>query len=205
MIFSRRQVVPAGALSLLAVIFLPVAKSEAQLKIGIVDVNRAFLSSAKTKEAQAKINEAKSAATAEFNVRADAYKKAIDEVNQMNQQLEAPALSAEAKSGKARDRDEKIAQIKTMEREITDFRQTREQQLQQQIQRAKEQLVQEITGVVLGLAKTKKLDLVFDKSGASFNGFSPVLFSPESDDFTAEVIAALKKSERPQSPPTPKP
>ena len=42
--------------------------------------------------------------------------------------------------------------------------------------------------------KAHNMDLVFDKSGASFNGFSPVLFSRESADFTAEVIAALPKS-----------
>ncbi|MGI8431432.1 MAG: OmpH family outer membrane protein, partial [Chthoniobacterales bacterium] len=147
MTLLQRKVLLAGTLALLAMLFLPRA-SEAQLRIGTVDVNRVFQSSAKTKEAEAKINEAKSAATSEFNVRADAYKKAIEEVTQLNQQLEAPAFSAEAKTAKAKVRDDKIAQIKTMEREITQFRQTREQELQQQMQRAKEQIVRQITDVV---------------------------------------------------------
>lgn len=113
--------------------------------------------------------------------------------SKISAQLEAPALSAEAKAQKAKDRDEKIANIKNMEREINDFRQTREQQLQQQVQRMREGILKEITGVVLDHVKSSNLDLVFDKSGASLNGFSPILFSRDRGEFTAEVISALNK------------
>jgi Skp family chaperone for outer membrane proteins len=191
MIFSRAKFF--GAVLLLAM-GLP-AKSEAQLRVGVVDINRVFQTSAKAKEAEAKLNEARKAATTEFNERADAYKKAVEEVNQLNTQLEGPALSAEAKAAKTQERDAKIATIRTMEREITQFRQTRNEELQQQTSRAKEQIVREITGIVLELVKTKRMDLVFDKSGASFNGFSPILFARPSDDFTDEVVAALKKAD----------
>ncbi|MBA3832382.1 MAG: OmpH family outer membrane protein [Chthoniobacterales bacterium] len=170
-------------------------ETQAQLKIGTVDVNRVFKSYGKTKGAEAKLNAAKTAATKEFNDRADAYKKAVEEINRINMQIDQPALSAEAKAAKAKERDEKIAEIKNLEREITEFRQTREQQLQQEMLRMKEEIVREITGAALELIKAKKMDVVFDKSGATFNGFSPLLFSRESDDFTDDVIAALKKTD----------
>ena len=70
----------------------------------------------------------------------------------------------------------------------------REEQLQQQVQRLKENLLSEITAVVLEQAKAKNLDLVFDTSGASLNRFSPILFSKERADFTSDVIAALNKA-----------
>jgi outer membrane protein len=92
-----------------------------------------------------------------------------------------------------KERDEKIANIKNMEREINEFRQTREQQLQQQMQRMREGILKEIIDVVLDQVKARGLDLVFDKSGASLNGFSPVLFAREPSDFTGDVIAALNK------------
>lgn len=182
--------------SLVAAQLLAHGESQAQLKIGTVDINRVFQGYAKTKEAEAKINEAQSAATKEFNQRADAYKAALDAINKINAQLDAPALTAAAKAEKAAERDRKIAEIRGMEREITEFRQTRERQLQEQMQRMKEGIVREITAVVLDLAQTRKLDLVFDKSGVNFNGFSPLLFASESDDFTADVIAALQKPAR---------
>jgi outer membrane protein len=171
-------------------------EARAQTKVGTIDIERALKEYSKTKEAEAKLNEAKNAAKKEYDERADAYKKALEEINKINAQLDAPALSVDAKASKAKERDEKIANIKNMEREITEFRQTREQQLQQQLLRMREGLLKEITDVVLERGKSKNMDLVFDKSGASLNRFSPILFSPESMDFTAEVIAELNKRER---------
>jgi len=172
------------------------SQTRAQMKVGTVDMDRIFKEFSKTKEAEAKINEAKNAAKKEYEERANAYKTVLDEINKINAQVDAPALSAEAKSLKAKDRDEKIEKIKKMEREINEFRQTREQQLQQQMLRMREGIVKEITDVVMERVKTNKMDLVFDKSGASMNGFSPLLFSRESGDFTTDIIAALNGKER---------
>jgi outer membrane protein len=168
--------------------------AQAELNVGTVDVNRILKEYRKSKEAEAKINDAKDAAKKEFDERVDAYKKQLEEINKLNAQIDAPALTAEAKAQKAKLRDEKIATLKNMEREIDEFRQTREQQLQQQAQHLRENLLSEITAVVLEQAKAKNLDLVFDTSGASLNRFSPILFSKERADFTNDVIAALNKA-----------
>src|ERR1700748_3484090 len=168
--------------------------AHAELNVGTVDVNRILKEYRKSKEAEAKINDAKDAAKKEFDERVDAYKKALEEINKITAQIDAPALTAEAKAQKAKQRDEKIASLKNMEREINDFRQSREQQLQQQAQHLQENLLSEITAVVLDQAKAKNLDLVFDTSGASLNRFSPILFSKERADFTTDVIAVLNKA-----------
>ena len=168
--------------------------ARAELSVGTVDMNRVFKEYRKTKEADAKLGAARDAAKKEFDERADAYKKALEEINALNAQIDAPALAAEGKAQKAKQRDEKIAKIKNMEREITEFRQTREQQLQQQMQLLQENLLKEITAVVLEQAKTKNFDLVLDTSGASLNRFSPILFSRERADFSGDVIAALNKA-----------
>src|ERR1043166_5236085 len=144
-------------------------------KIGTVDMNRAFKEYNKTKDAETKINDAKNAAKKEYDDRADAYKKALEEINKLNQQLEAPALSADAKTQKAKDRDEKIASIKNMEREINDFRQTREKQLQEQAVRMRDGIVKEITDVVMNKVKNSSMDLVFDISGVSLNGVPTIM------------------------------
>jgi outer membrane protein len=166
------------------------------LKIGTVDMNRAFKEYNKTKEAEAKINEAKNAAKKEYDDRADAYKKALDDVNKLNQQLDAPALSADAKTAKAKERDEKISNIKNMEREINEFRQTRERQLQEQAMRMREGIVKEITDVVMDKVKTSNLDMVFDKSGMSLNGVPLLMYSRDNVDFTNDIVAVLNKPGR---------
>src|SRR4051812_49291827 len=138
---------------------LPIASfAQGTLKIGTVDMNRAFKEYNKTKDAEAKINEAKNAAKKEYDDRADAYKKALDEINALNKQLDAPALSADRKTQMAKERDEKITNIKNMEREINEFRQTRERQLQEQALRMREGIVKEITDVVMDKVKTNGYD-----------------------------------------------
>ena len=165
-------------------------------KIGTLDMQRAFKDYNKTRDAEAKINEAKNAAKKEYDDRAEAYKKALDEINGLNKQLESPALSADKKTGMAKERDDKIANIKSMEREISDFRQTRERQLQEQLMRMREGLGKEITDVVIEKVKAKNLDFVFDKTGASMSGVPVVLYAPENIDFTNEIIDTLNKPGR---------
>src|ERR1700756_4715948 len=184
------------SLCVASALLLPAAVFAQSLKIGTVDMQRAFKEYTKTKDAEAKINDAKNAAKKEYDDRADSYKKALDEINNLNKQLESPALSADKKTQTAKERDDKIANIKNMEREISDFRQTRERQLQEQLMRVREGIVKEITDVVMEKVKASNMDLVFDKSGMSINGVPVLMYSPENVDFTNDVIAVLNKPGR---------
>ena len=172
------------------------AFAQGTMKIGTVDMQRAFKEYNKTKEAEVKINDAKNAAKKEYDDRAESYKKALDEINNLNKQLESPALSADKKTQTAKERDDKIANIKNMEREISDFRQTRERQLQEQLMRVREGIVKEITDVVMEKVKTNNMDLVFDKSGMSINGVPFLLYSHDNIDFTNDIITVLNKPGR---------
>ena len=179
---------------------LPIAAfAQGTMKIGTVDMQRAFKEYNKTKDAEAKMKDAATAAQKEFNDRAESYKKALDEVNNLNKQLDAPALSADAKSQKAKERDDKIANIKNMEREMNDFRQTRERQLQEQQMHMREGIVKEITDVVMTKVRDNKMELVFDKSGMSLNGVPVVMYAPDSFDFTNDIMTVLNKPGRASS------
>src|SRR5678816_1327552 len=79
------------SLSILSVLTLAlpiVAFAQGTAKIGTVDMQHAFKDYNKTKDAEAKINEAKNAAKKEYDDRAEAYKKALDEINNLNKQLD---------------------------------------------------------------------------------------------------------------------
>ena len=180
----------------LTLVFPIAALAQGTMKIGTVDMQRAFKEYNKTKEAEVKINDAKNAAKKEYDDRAESYKKALDEINNLNKQLESAALSADKKSQTAKERDDKIANIKNMEREISDFRQTRERQLQEQLMRVREGIVKEITDVVMEKVKASNMDLVFDKSGMSINGVPFLLFSHDNIDFTNDIITVLNKPGR---------
>jgi outer membrane protein len=192
-----------------AALALPVVSHAQGFKVGTVDMNRAFKEYNKTKDSEKRINEAKDAAKKEYDDRAENYKKALDEINKLNQQLDSPALSADKKTSMAKERDEKIANIKNMEREINEFRQTRERQLQEQAMRMRENIVKEITDVIMERVKATGYDMVFDKSGQSMNGVNVVMHSKDSMDFTTDIITALNKkpvtAEKPATTTTEKP
>ena len=104
--------------------------SHAQVKIGTVDMNKIFSAYYKTKDAEARINEARNSAKQELDERMDTYKKNLDEINKLNDSINKPALSKETVDSMTKERDDKIQETKNLEREITEFRETREKQLQ---------------------------------------------------------------------------
>jgi outer membrane protein len=193
------------SIALASALVFPAAAFAQALKLGTVDMQRAFKEYSKTKDAEAKINDAKNAAKKEYDDRAESYKKALDEINNLNKQLESAATSADAKTKLAKDRDDKITNIKNMEREINEFRQTRERQLQEQALRMREGIVKEIKDVVMEKVKANRMDLVFDKSGMSLNGVEILMYAPENTDFTNDVISALNKGGRPAAASSPSP
>jgi len=158
-----------------------------------VDMNRIFKEYRKTKEAEAKINEAKNAAKKEYDDRADAYKKALDDINNLNKQLQAPALSANATAQKTKERADKISNIKNMEREINEFRKTREKDLQDQALRMRSEIVREITAKINELDRSGN-DFILDRSGQSLNGVPVLLFVPANADMSERVISALNNA-----------
>jgi len=168
--------------------------AQAEVKIGFVDMNKVFSGYYKTKEAESRINDARSAAKQELDDRMAGYQKNLDEINKLNEDLNKPELSKEAKDKKAKERDEKIADTKTLEREITEFRTTRESQLKDQAVRMRNGIVEEITKVIQDKVKSDQYDLVLDKSGNSFNGVPIILYSKDNNDFSEEIITALNKN-----------
>lgn len=170
------------------------ASAQTPVKIGTVDMKKVFENYYKTKDAEARINEARNAAKKELEDRMDTYKKGTEDVQKLNDEIGRPELSKEAKEAKSKTRDEKITELKTMEREIREFQTTREKQLQEQSVRMRAGIVEEINKVVADRVKSDGFDVVFDKSGPSLNGVPIVLFSKESFDFTDDVVTTLNKN-----------
>ena len=181
-------------LILASLTFGAVSASAQVTKIGTVDMKKVFENYYKTKDAETRINEARNAAKKEMDDRMDVYNKGVNEVKKMNEEIESPALGKEAKETKSKARDEKVGELNTMQREINEFRQTREKQLQEQSVRMRGGIVDEINKIVEAKVKSENFDVVFDKSGPSLNGVPVVLYSRDAFEFTEEVIKALNKN-----------
>ena len=89
---------------LASLVFGAVSASAQTLRIGTVDMKKVFENYYKTKDAEARINEARNAAKKEMDDRMDVYNKGVNEVKKMNEEIESPALAKEAKEAKSKDR-----------------------------------------------------------------------------------------------------
>jgi outer membrane protein len=179
------------------------ASAQSMVKIGSVDMKKVFDGYYKTKDAEQRINEARNGAKKELEDRMDTYQKGVADVKKFNEEIENPALSKEAKETKSKTRDEKIAELRNMEREIQEFRQTREKQLQEQSNRMRQAIVDDISKVVNDRVKADNYEIVFDKSGMSLNGVPVVMFAKDAYDFTDSVITALNKTKGKDEPVAP--
>ncbi len=170
------------------------ASAQSMVKVGSVDMKKVFESYYKTKDAESRINEARNAAKKELDERMETYQKGVAEVGKLNEEINSAALSKDSKDIKSKTRDEKIAELKGMEREIQEFRGTREKQLQEQSARMRQGIVEDIMKIVTGKVTSDNYDLVFDNSGMSLNGVPVVMYAKSSYDFTDEVVTAQNKN-----------
>jgi outer membrane protein len=168
--------------------------ANAQLKLGTVDMNKVFTAYFKTKDAEDKINDARAAAKKELDDRLETLKKAMDEINKTNQDIEKPELSKDGKEKLAKQRDEKVQEARNLDREIAEFRQTRERQLQEQFMRMRKDIIDDIMKVVNEKVKAAGYDLVLDKTGVSMGQVPVVLYSRGDLDFSNEIISSLNKN-----------
>ena len=180
------------------------SQAQAQMKVGTIDMQKIFTAYYKTHDAEDKLKEAQKAYKDELDQRMDAYKKNLDVINKLNEEINKPERSGAGatKDEKAQERDSKISETKGLEKEISDFRQTREKQIQDQLKRMRDGIVEEIMKVVNEQVRAQNYDMVLDRSGFSANNIVPVLlYSRDNYDFSDSVITKLNSS-RPAATPT---
>ena len=56
----------------------------------------------------------------------------MEEINKLEADTKKPEIAADKKEAAIKQRDEKINEVRNLDREIAEFRQTRERQLQEQ-------------------------------------------------------------------------
>ncbi len=183
------------------------------IKIGTVDMDKVFKNYYKTKDAESRINEARSEAKKDLDDRMDTYKQAMDTIKKLNDELQMGGLSDAKKEEITKTREEKISEFKNLDREIAEFRAQKEKDLQDQAVRMRNDIVADIMKLVNAKIKSENYDYVFDKSGPSLDGVPVLMYSRDAVDFSDEIITALNKTKPKDSgsaarrlpPSTPKP
>jgi outer membrane protein len=172
------------------------AASAADLKIGVVDVAKAFSEYYKTKEANSQLQENASKAKEELNERLTAYKKLNDDAESLGKQASDPVLNEQGRAKKRAELQSKVNELRSLDKDIQEFRQRRSDQLQQENMQQRKGLYDEILKVITDKSRADGYDLVFDRSGVSASLMPFLLFAKDgvTADFTPELIVELNKN-----------
>ncbi len=90
--------------------------------------------------------------------------------------------------------DEKVGEARNLDREIAEFRQTKERQLQEQFLRMRKDIIEDIMKIVNEKVKAAGYDLVVDKRAAPASGRSGGSLLRGDLDFSTDIVATLNKN-----------
>jgi outer membrane protein len=182
--------------SILTILILSTAAltQAADLKFGVVDMQKAFSEFHKTKEASEKFKANVEQATQEVNERWEVYKTMMGEIQKLQQRAQDPILSADERAKLGAELQEKAKEIRSLEQQIGEFQNRRQAQLKQEDVQIRKGLYEEILEVVKEKAAADDYDFVFDKSGVSLSTVPVLLHFKDAGDFTAEVVVELNKN-----------
>jgi Skp family chaperone for outer membrane proteins len=133
------------------------ARAQSMVKIGTVNMKEIFDSYYKTKEAEQRISERRNQSKNEEDERVVAYGNIVAEIKKISEEMNNPALGNDAKARKKQELDGKIAEREIKEREINEFRRTREKQLQEESARMRASIVDDIKKVIMEKGEGWKL------------------------------------------------
>ncbi len=181
--------------TVLALVALHVSSIQAaDIKFGVVDMAKAFAEFHKTKEAAEKFKGNVDKAQKEMNERWDVYKNVLGEMQQYKKEMQDPITTQQEKAKVAAEFEEKTKELRSLEQEITEAQNRRQNQLKQEDMQIRKGIYDEILVVVKDKAGKEAYDFVFDKSGLSLSTVPVLIYYKDAVDFTDEVIVELNKN-----------
>ncbi|GAB4247273.1 MAG: hypothetical protein OHK005_13420 [Candidatus Methylacidiphilales bacterium] len=177
-----------GAFALVSTLSL----SHAQLKVAAVDLNKVFNEFYKTKQVDAELKEQVAKFRKERDDQMNSYKALVDQIKSLEDKRRDPASSEAVKKETETMLKDKVQEAQNREREMRDWEQTTGRLMQDQMQRNRKRILDEITAELDKSAKAQSFDLVLDRSGMTMNGTSAFAFINEKiPDISESLIKTL--------------
>jgi Skp family chaperone for outer membrane proteins len=178
-------------LSLLA--FAPFSLANADLKIAVIDLGKAFDAYYKTKDASAKIDAKKAAYTKDIQDEVQEFQHMQDDAKKLYDRSNDATLSAQARSEASSALNQKKQDLMSMQGKIEEMKNEDSNAVKDEIFRRHKEIVDEITAVVNAYSAPQGFDLVIDKSSASAASGIPIILYTSSKliDITPDVITKL--------------
>lgn len=192
-------------LVLLAGLMAASPHTQAQVKIGTVDLRRVFDDYYKTRTADAELKDRAAELDKERKALLEAYQKLKDDYDKALSSAAELALSAEERDRRKKAAEEKLVALRAKEQEIAQFDREARTSLEEQQRRMREKILEEIRAMIAAKAKAGRFTLVLDTSTPDTRLLPVVLYSSGENDLTTVVLDALNAAAPPGYSPNKKP
>jgi Skp family chaperone for outer membrane proteins len=189
-------------LTLAAMFTLP---AMGQNRVATIDLHKVFESYYKKREAQAAIDKRKGDFDKELKGFAEDQKKLIEEYNKLLEAANNQALTPEERDKRKTAAKNKEVEIETSKNQIRTFQENAYEQLNLQVKRMLDNIIQDIRAAVNAKAKSAGYSMVIDTSAETANQTPIILYSNGENDLTEAIIAQINVGAPPSTSDTEKP
>ncbi len=180
--------------AMIAALGCAVATGWAQdVKIGVVNLDRAFSEYYKTKLADAQLKQQADEFNEERKKLVGEYEKLQEQFAKLRDEAQNIALSESVRSAKRDEAEDKLVELRDYESRIRRFDETRRKQLDDQSRRMRKRIVDEIMQTANNFTRVRGLQLLLDSSAQSLNGVEMVLYADPKLDVTDDLLNELNK------------
>ncbi len=164
--------------------------------MGLVDLRKHFAEYYKSKDASPR-SSSMCEAKEQINERFAAYKKLMDDVQKKDKERQDPVLGPDARAKAEAELRSKAQELRSLEQDINDFKNRRQQQIDEEQRQQASGLYAEIVKVVNDKPR-RGLRLVFDKSNLGMGGVPFLVYSKAGavEDFTAKSSSSSTRTPR---------
>lgn len=171
--------------------------AQPELKLIVVDMAKVFDNHYKKAEADIKFRDSEQSARDELEQMNKEGQAMVEELRALDERSKNAVLTEEARNKARAEAETKFQEVQRLQNRIQEYRQAATNQLQQRIKTHRDLLLDEISKVVVEIARRKGATLVVDKSGPSLFGISNIIYADAAYDITDEVLAAVNKDRPP--------
>ncbi|HWX21381.1 MAG TPA: OmpH family outer membrane protein [Candidatus Binatia bacterium] len=166
----------------------------AQGKIATVDLRKVFDNYWRKKQAEDALKVREDEIKKDDTAMMDEYKKLKEDYTSLQSGVNEGAISPEERDKRKKAAEDKLKSVKNKEDEITQYERTAAANLNEQKQRMRTGILNEIRNIVAAKAKSAGFALVVDTAGESTVGTPLVLYSNNENDLTDTVLLQLNQT-----------
>ena len=168
----------------------------AELKIAVIDMQKAFEQYEKTKTLQIKLDQQMEVFREYSNQLNQQYQNLRKQYESARDDSQNIALSSAERENKRQKAQQLYESLKLKEQEMTSYTESRKTQIRDMYTKLRDEVIEEIRKAVHNKAVIEGYTIVFDQSGGSLDDIGFVIYAQPGLDITDAIIQDLNRGYR---------